>query len=70
MVNFACSWNKCRNIKFFCFFLKTKVDSGVGTQNNEVCVKSSDFEVFEALAMDSVSVGAAKSNDSQPGQYY
>lgn len=27
----------------------------MGTKNNVVCVRKSDFEVFEALAIDSVS---------------
>ena len=42
--------------------LQAKAESSVGTQNNVVSVKSSDFEVFEALAMDSVSAGVSKSS--------
>ena len=33
------------------------LDNNLGTKNNVVIVRESDFEVFEALAMDSVSTG-------------
>jgi hypothetical protein len=39
------------------------VDNGMGSKNNQVHVKASDFEVFEALAMDSVSTGHNKSGE-------
>lgn len=34
------------------------IDNGMGTKNNTIEVKKSDFEVFEALAMDSVNSGS------------
>jgi 5'-AMP-activated protein kinase regulatory beta subunit len=46
---------------------KTVNDQGV--ENNEVNVKSSDFEVFEALAMDDISVGEKGAAGSPPGDY-
>ena len=33
------------------------IDNGMGSKNNLVSVKKSDFEVFQALAMDSESMG-------------
>eukprot|EP00914_Ancora_sagittata_P018685 GHVO01037030.1.p1 GENE.GHVO01037030.1~~GHVO01037030.1.p1 ORF type:complete len:261 (-),score=27.00 GHVO01037030.1:462-1190(-) len=47
------------------------VDNAMGSKNNQVHVKASDFEVFEALAMDSVSTGHNKSgiSGSPPGDY-
>ena len=50
--------------------LQKKVDNTLGTKNNVVTVKTSDFEVFEALACDSVSLGQEKSGKPRrPFQY-
>ena len=38
---------------YFLFLIQPKVTNDLGSHNNVVRVKSSDFEVFEALAMDS-----------------
>ena len=38
---------------FSFFLIQPKVTNDLGSHNNVVRVKSSDFEVFEALAMDS-----------------
>lgn len=43
------------------------MDNDLGSQNNCVDVKSSDFEVFEALAMDSAGVKGV--SGSPPGDY-
>ena len=41
------------------------MDNELGTQNNVTSVKSSDFEVFEALAVDSLNSGdKGKANGS------
>lgn len=48
---------------------ESTVDNDLGSQNNSVNVKSSDFEVFEALAMDSVSAGQKSVSGSPPGEY-
>lgn len=47
------------------------VDNDLGTKNNLINVKQSDFEVFEALAMDSVNSGSGSQNvsGSPPGDY-
>ncbi|XP_064621881.1 5'-AMP-activated protein kinase subunit beta-2-like isoform X2 [Lineus longissimus] len=46
------------------------VSNDLGTQNNYISVKSSDFEVFEALAQDSIgSVSSSKLSGSPPGDY-
>lgn len=47
------------------------VDNDMGTKNNLINVKQSDFEVFEALAMDSVGSGsgAQSVSGSPPGDY-
>lgn len=47
------------------------VDNDMGTKNNVVSVKKSDFEVFEALAVDSISSnsGAATCSGSPPGSF-
>ncbi|XP_064470688.1 5'-AMP-activated protein kinase subunit beta-1-like [Ornithodoros turicata] len=46
------------------------VDNDLGTKNNLINVKASDFEVFEALAMDSVGSGSSQSiSGSPPGDY-
>lgn len=47
------------------------VDSDVGSKNNQVTVRTSDFEVFEALAMDSNSTGKPENSvsGSPPGDY-
>ncbi|XP_065303689.1 5'-AMP-activated protein kinase subunit beta-2 [Dermacentor albipictus] len=47
------------------------VDNDMGTKNNLINVKQSDFEVFEALAMDSESSGsgAQSVSGSPPGDY-
>ncbi|XP_070180227.1 5'-AMP-activated protein kinase subunit beta-2-like isoform X2 [Littorina saxatilis] len=42
--------------------------NGVGSQNNKVMVKKSDFEVFEALALDSRAVSKSKRNQDDYGQ--
>ncbi|KFM77600.1 5'-AMP-activated protein kinase subunit beta-2, partial [Stegodyphus mimosarum] len=48
------------------------VDNDLGTKNNLVSVKKSDFEVFEALAVDSISSssgGGSTYSISPPGSY-
>lgn len=40
---------------FVCLTLQKVVDNGMGSKNNLVTVKMSDFEVFQALAKDSES---------------
>uniref|UniRef100_A0A023G4I0 5'-AMP-activated protein kinase subunit beta-1 n=1 Tax=Amblyomma triste TaxID=251400 RepID=A0A023G4I0_AMBTT len=47
------------------------VDNDMGTKNNLINVKQSDFEVFEALAMDSVGSGSGTQSvsGSPPGDY-
>ncbi|XP_024085510.1 5'-AMP-activated protein kinase subunit beta-1-like isoform X2 [Cimex lectularius] len=40
------------------------VENGMGSRNNLIAVKNTDFEVFQALAMDSESA-----NHTQPGNY-
>ncbi|KAK2190462.1 hypothetical protein NP493_81g03059 [Ridgeia piscesae] len=40
--------------------LNIKINNDLGTENNCVTVKSSDFEVFEALAMDSIGSTGSK----------
>lgn len=47
------------------------VDNDMGTKNNLINVKQSDFEVFEALAMDSVGSGSSTQSvsGSPPGDY-
>lgn len=47
------------------------VDNDMGTKNNLINVKQSDFEVFEALAMDSVGSGSSTHSvsGSPPGDY-
>uniref|UniRef100_L7M387 5'-AMP-activated protein kinase subunit beta-1 n=1 Tax=Rhipicephalus pulchellus TaxID=72859 RepID=L7M387_RHIPC len=47
------------------------VDNDMGTKNNLINVKQSDFEVFEALAMDSVGSGSGTQSvsGSPPGEY-
>lgn len=47
----------------------TKIDNDLGTQNNVAVVKGSDFEVFEALAMDSLSTVDKGLSSSPPGEY-
>ncbi len=42
---------------FSMFGEQPKQDNGLGGENNVVTVRGSDFEVFEALAIDSVSTG-------------
>ena len=37
-----------------------------GSENNVVTVRGSDFEVFEALAMDSASTGHSKTGECEP----
>lgn len=46
-----------------------KIESDSGTENNKVDVCASDFEVFEALAVDSVSTGHTGLSGSPPGDY-
>ena len=41
------------------------IENGVGTKNNMVSVKQSDFEVFQALAKDSESV-----SQTQQSKYF
>lgn len=41
----------------YCFILKDKVPNSFGTENNVITVKSSDFEVFEALGIDNAATG-------------
>lgn len=55
------------NIFFdFHLFLQKNVDNDVGTKNNLVSVRQSDFEVFQALAKDSEnSVNNAQKEYSQ-----
>ena len=45
-----------------------KIESDSGTENNKIDVNATDFEVFEALAVDSVSTGHGLSG-SPPGDY-
>ena len=42
---------------FSCELYQPKVDNNLGTQNNVTSVQPSDFEVFEALAVDSLNSG-------------
>ena len=42
---------------FSCEPYQPKVDNNLGTQNNVTSVQPSDFEVFEALAVDSLNSG-------------
>lgn len=44
---------------FYCllFCFKDKVPNSFGTENNVITVKSSDFEVFEALGIDNAATG-------------
>lgn len=46
-------------------------DNELGTKNNYITIKKSDFEVFEALAMDSVKTGSGPQGicGSPPGEY-
>ena len=48
-----------------------RVPNDVGSENNTVTVRDSDFEVFEALAVDSISTGHSKTglSHSPPGDY-
>lgn len=39
-------------------WLQRIIDNGMGSKNNLVTVKKSDFEVFQALAMDSESISS------------
>lgn len=43
--------------------------NGVGTQNNKVLVKKSDFEVFEALALDSRATNKSKKHREYTGSH-
>ena len=43
-------------MKLFLFIFQPTTTNNMGTLNNVVQVKRSDFEVFEALAIDSISV--------------
>lgn len=47
------------------------VDNDLGTKNNVISVQKSDFEVFEALAVDSISTtsGSSTVSGSPPGSY-
>lgn len=45
------------NIVFKPFYPQPVVNSDVGTQNNKISVKRSDFDAFEALAIDGRSTG-------------
>lgn len=49
----------------------TIVDNNMGTKNNQIEVKKSDFEVFEALAIDSYNSGSGSlsASGSPPGDY-
>lgn len=38
--------------KFVSFFVQKNIDNDIGTKNNLVSVRKSDFEVFQALAKD------------------
>lgn len=45
-------------LKSVCLVIfKDKIPNTFGTENNIVSVKSSDFEVFEALGIDNVATG-------------
>lgn len=65
----VCVWNKIKQaywnvifaVAFFILsfiFLQRIVDNEMGSKNNLVSVKKSDFEVFQALDMDSESMGS------------
>lgn len=65
----VCVWNKIKRaywnvffaVDFFILsfiFLQRIVDNEMGSKNNLVSVKKSDFEVFQALDMDSESMGS------------
>lgn len=45
------------------------IDNDMGTKNNLIQVSRSDFEVFEALAMDSVNSGSQSLSGSPTGDY-
>ena len=57
--------------QWVCDPTKPKCPNNMGSENNTVGVSSTDFEVFEALAMDSVSTGHSKSGTtgSPTGEY-
>lgn len=61
--------------QWVCDNQQEKVLNSFGTHNNVISVRSSDFEVFEALGMDSVATGHLKSSkgsdrpDSPIGDY-
>ena len=57
--------------QWMCDPTEPKVENEVGSENNTVEVRTSDFEVFEALATDSVSTGHSKTGrpHSPPGEY-
>lgn len=43
----------------FLFFLQRIVDNGLGTKNNMISVKKTDFEVFQALEKDSEGISSS-----------
>ena len=57
--------------QWLCDMTEPRVENDIGSENNVVIVRSSDFEVFEALAMDSLSTGHSKTglSHSPPGEY-
>lgn len=52
------------------FILQKVIDNGMGSKNNLVTVKMSDFEVFQALAKDSEGVHSSAQTEYSQVKYY